>query len=815
MAAPAFLQPVPKGPGHQLTELASSSAQLVSTGELAASEAQLAPKGPEPFVDELAASDAQLVSKETVPLVDEPMASHAQLPHGQGVQAEVPAPEPLAAHAVRAAILDRAARIREDRVWFGLFEWLLFCKTVGVRIPILFGTCLFDVCSVCGANVPELRDLKLDKRGLCVVACTSAGFEAHYDAELKFHHDHWAVGYPLSAIDCDGAAVDVPEDGQPRPVQDTTKQAGFRLRETQTDGECGPASMIIIREESPSPDLIGTLRGRLSEEMAKIADDLDWHHAWRACAEHTPQVRPDTDSTSDSESSGSDGDALPAALPAGGASGAQGSGQVGGTGSAHDHLDIASQLLAAKGVRPRRPRAKNDETTVVLPKPPVKKNTPNKDTIQKLSASPGEEVCAFLDAVRECSAKWEGALPDFESWLQTLTPEQREPICNNILNRTAAKRMWMAARKKRQREEPADPLAQPDPRSRPASRRTCYEKKALAERFLKWKAENQSTSRNPRTRVTEFLRHLGQSGTKKELDADRKSLERALEKLAEPGGFSEVMPHGPGRRRRTIAEGRCLNKQRTRLGGSGRHHYAGLLGDELFQWFVDIRQATKCRLTTGHLLAQARRFANQILVASTKLGVHIPIPILDGPAGYGWFRRWCDFYGVYMKQPTARHKCSYEKCCIRLYFMWCNVIRVRALAKATLKRDLDVEGIDQKGIHKNEVGSKNGKTLAFEGMQDVPLNENVAATRDRMSLMTLVRSRVQNYWDIPIEIMFKSTAKTPEAVRLFNGIVVPDDMKVTLVTAPKGSYREEHVLGYLETWLDPWTTERSEANDYP
>ena len=260
MAAPAFSQPVPKGPGHHLSEFLNSSAHLVSP-------------------DELAASDAQLVSKETVPLVDEPMASHAQLPHGQVVQAEVAAPEPLAPHAVRAAILDRAALIREDRVWFGLFEWLLFLKTVGVRIPILFGTCLFDVCGVCGASVPELRDLKFDKRGLCVVACTSAGFAAHYDAELNFRHDHWAVGYPLSAIDADGAAVEDPEDGQPRPVQDTTKQAGFRLRETQTDGECGPASMIIINEESPSPDLIGTLRGRLSEEMTKIADDLDWHHA--------------------------------------------------------------------------------------------------------------------------------------------------------------------------------------------------------------------------------------------------------------------------------------------------------------------------------------------------------------------------------------------------------------------------------------------------------------------------------------------------------------------------------------------------------
>ena len=146
--------------------------------------------------------------------------------------------------------------------------------------------------------------------------------------------------------------------------------------------------------------------------------------------------------------------------------------------------------------------------------------------------------------------------------------------------------------------------------------------------------------------------------------------------------------------------------------------------------------------------------------------------------------------------------------------MWCNVIRVRALAQATLARDLDIEGIDQKGIHKNEVGSKNGKTLAFEGSREVPLKENVAATRDRLSIMTLVRSREQPYWDIPLEIMFKSTAKTPDKVRLFQGIEMPTDMKLTLVTAPKGSYREEHVLGYLYSWLEPWSPQREAAKDY-
>ena len=37
---------------------------------------------------------------------------------------------------------------------------------------------------------------------------------------------------------------------------------------------------------------------------------------------------------------------------------------------------------------------------------------------------------------------------------------------------------------------------------------------------------------------------------------------------------------------------------------------------------------------------------------------------------------------------------------------------------------------------------------------------------------------------------------------------------MTLVTAPKGSYREEHILGYLSTWLEKWTEERAAENDY-
>ena len=107
-----------------------------------------------------------------------------QLPDGPEVIVELvsrgpgaPAPPPPIekAGAVRAAIMARATQIREARVWFGLYEWLVFCKMMQQRTRILFGSHLVDVCAVCGDMVPELRDLRHDRRGMCAVACLSSG----------------------------------------------------------------------------------------------------------------------------------------------------------------------------------------------------------------------------------------------------------------------------------------------------------------------------------------------------------------------------------------------------------------------------------------------------------------------------------------------------------------------------------------------------------------------------------------------------------------------------------------------------------------
>ena len=74
--------------------------------------------------------------------------------------------------------------------------------------------------------------------------------------------------------------------------------------------------------------------------------------------------------------------------------------------------------------------------------------------------------------------------------------------------------------------------------------------------------------------------------------------------------------------------------------------------------------------------------------------------------------------------------------------MWLNTIRVRRLAQRLLGKDLSDQmyGVDEKPLHFNESGSKNMRTLELVGAPSVRLKQNHAATRGRVSVMTLVTS---------------------------------------------------------------------------
>ena len=89
----------------------------------------------------------------------------------------------------------------------------------------------------------------------------------------------------------------------------------------------------------------------------------------------------------------------------------------------------------------------------------------------------------------------------------------------------------------------------------------------------------------------------------------------------------------------------CTSKDRLRRrrhGQQGRKCRAGFLRDALWDWFVDIRSAVKCRLPAKIVLGQAQRMADQISRDMARTGEFVLMPKLNRH----WLYRWQRDYGV-------------------------------------------------------------------------------------------------------------------------------------------------------------------------
>ena len=156
--------------------------------------------------------------------------------------------------------------------------------------------------------------------------------------------------------------------------------------------------------------------------------------------------------------------------------------------------------------------------------------------------------------------------------------------------------------------------------------------------------------------------------------------------------------------------------------------------------------------------------------------------------------------GVVLRQPNRRYKCSRQVLLLRMRHMWLNVIRVRALAVSLFGHDLDIYGIDQKPMHMNEAGSQNCKSLEIVGAPEVASKENHSATRARFSVMTFVSNNKDvslQPGGLPIEVCFRSKTK-----KMISNLPVPTGVRMSFAHADKGSYRSEHVVAFLDRWLE-------------
>ena len=188
-------------------------------------------------------------------------------------------------------------------------------------------------------------------------------------------------------------------------------------------------------------------------------------------------------------------------------------------------------------------------------------------------------------------------------------------------------------------------------------------------------------------------------------------------------------------------------------------------------------------------------------------------PVIDSR----WLRSWKEEHGVSFKEPTKKIKVSRGKMLARTRVTTLNAYIARYVFQQLYGKERAAMGLrpepimiscDQKGVHYNESESKICGTLDLIGDEPVELKTNHGQSRSRLSLMTMV-SYNDPMEEPPIEMLFKLKTN-----RRLVGLALPDHVRMSLQHSPSGSYREEHVLRYLQRWLPDWSADREKRRDY-
>jgi hypothetical protein len=143
---------------------------------------------------------------------------------------------------------------------------------------------------------------------------------------------------------------------------------------------------------------------------------------------------------------------------------------------------------------------------------------------------------------------------------------------------------------------------------------------------------------------------------------------------------------------------------RRRRGLQGPPVKCGILREELYAWFVDIRGSLATTISPKFVLLKARQLADTIVQAQVHTGAFEAMPKINSD----WLLRFKRDYGIVLRKPNLRFKCSKATLLARVKATWSNVLRARCLAEKLHGVDIGARmyGVDEKPIHFNESGSK-------------------------------------------------------------------------------------------------------------
>ena len=274
------------------------------------------------------------------------------------------------------------------------------------------------------------------------------------------------------------------------------------------------------------------------------------------------------------------------------------------------------------------------------------------------------------------------------------------------------------------------------------------------------------------------------------------------------------------------------NRQR-RQGTQGRPVNCPLIREQLFEWWQGMRYAVDWKALEGQNRSRGRkcltRFPRGVLKAKVLelMQEYCADCLVNGikvttfKPTHRWLDCWQADYGVSFRKPNRKYKVPKDVLLERMRLWWVSVFRIRTLCVSCFGYDPEMENWDQSPLHNNESGSQNVGTIAFKGQSEVPLIEGHADTRQRWTANLVTwssKERILKEGPPYAEYCFKAEGdqlvlKLREHLRS-RGY----GPWVTVVTSPKGSYREADVLNFLDHHLPKFENGRQwriiMADDY-
>ena len=205
------------------------------------------------------------------------------------------------------------------------------------------------------------------------------------------------------------------------------------------------------------------------------------------------------------------------------------------------------------------------------------------------------------------------------------------------------------------------------------------------------------------------------------------------------------------------------------------------------------------------VLLKVQQFLEDHAYASLLSGM----PVKSFVPDYWWCRRWEQEYGLSFRKANRKYAVPRSVQKQRLEIFWLILFRVRLFILLQFGYDPVIVNFDQSPFHNNESGSQDKPTLNLASVK-VPVIEGNTEVKARwtanLSTVSKQAAAPQSRQQIPFhEMMFKAARDGQVYARLQEFIRsrgFPRWLSVTV--APKGSYREEDVIQFLNKHLDEW-----------